>query len=274
MGEEIDPDILTRKGARNRDAIPSTVLKLLNEGKIESANLVEWLAIDHIQLLENTFPQLGLGEMLLPIKAKLDAEKKPSIMSTFRCIGQSVSEHSTAQKTVDDTLGKLQQHLSDSVRGYACFALAHSEKKIPALLQKVKPYAADLHFGVREIAWLSARPTLSTDLDLSIALLQKWSTEEDENVRRFAAEVLRPNGVWCKHLTALKENPEQALPILEPLKNDASKYVRDSVANWLNDASKAQPEFVRTVCQNWTKASTSKETAYIVKRALRTINKK
>ena len=79
--------------------------------------------------------------------------------------------------------------------------------------------------------------------------------------------------MWCKHIEALKETPELALPILEPLKADTSKYVRDSVGNWLNDASKTRPEFVVSLCKKWEKENNSKETAYILKKARRSILK-
>ena len=97
--------------------------------------------------------------------------------------------------------------------------------------------------------------------------------DENENIRRFASEVSRPRGVWCKHIEELKRTPELALSILEPLKSDESKYVRDSVGNWLNDASKTQPDFVKKLCECWENESTTNETKYIIKKALRTINK-
>jgi 3-methyladenine DNA glycosylase AlkC len=92
-------------------------------------------------------------------------------------------------------------------------------------------------------------------------------------VRRFTSELTRPCGVWCSHLTQLKTNPELAIHLLEPLKSDFAKYVQDSVGNWLNDASKSQPDWVRSVCANWLKVSKTKQTEYIVNKALRTLRK-
>jgi 3-methyladenine DNA glycosylase AlkC len=69
----------------------------------------------------------------------------------------------------------------------------------------------------------------------------------------------------------LKTDPELGMTILEPLRSDSSKYVRDSVANWLNDAGKTQPEWVRQLCRRWTKESPTAETAMIIKRATRNL---
>lgn len=58
----VNEDILNRKGARKASDIPEEVFVLLNQGRIESVNLTEWLAVNHISLLENILPSMGLED--------------------------------------------------------------------------------------------------------------------------------------------------------------------------------------------------------------------
>ncbi|CAM2753526.1 hypothetical protein ACSL103130_01215 [Actinomyces slackii] len=122
---------------------------------------------------------------------------------------------------------------------------------------------------MREWVWMAARPTLVSDLDASIDHLADWTQDPSERIRRFASESLRPRGVWATHIAALKEAPERGEPILTPLRADPSRYVQDSVANWINDAAKSRPDWALDLCRRWTTAGENPATERIVKRALR-----
>ncbi|MDO4789499.1 MAG: DNA alkylation repair protein [Porphyromonas sp.] len=267
-------DIKNRKGARSMKKIPSVILKKLNAGEIESVNLTESLAIDQRELLENFLLQSGRMDYLEPILKNVDDANKVSYNAMSEIIGEELLLQ--AGKHGDDQLfSLLRNHLSDMVRCWAAYFIGRDKTlSISELLEKIKPFAADSHFGVREIAWLSVRPRIAEELLPSIEILSSWTSSLDENVRRFSTESTRPQGVWCKHIPLLKESPELALPILEPLRSDGSKYVRESVGNWLNDASKSKPIFVQELCARWCTESDTKETRYIVKKALRTLSKK
>ncbi|MGP5047314.1 DNA alkylation repair protein [Glutamicibacter ardleyensis] len=135
----------------------------------------------------------------------------------------------------------------------------------------LRPAADDQHFAVREWAWMTARPTLTAHLIESITVLSVWTGTDSERIRRFTSEALCPRGVWAKHIAALKHDPELGLQILEPLRSDTSRYVQDSVANWINDASKTQPEWVGQFADRWLQESPTPETTRIVSRGLRSI---
>jgi 3-methyladenine DNA glycosylase AlkC len=169
----------------------------------------------------------------------------------------------------------MARHPSDMVRSWACYAeVAAPRLALATRLKRARRYAVDAHMGVREVAWAAARPFMAAELDRALELLAPWVGHENENQRRFAIEGTRPRGVWCEHIPALKEDPSPGLALLEPVRSDPSRYVQNATANWLNDASKTRPAWVEETCARWTRESSTKETAYIVKRALRTLRKK
>ncbi len=271
----VEQNILNRKGARKAQDIPGEVLELLNLGKIETVNLTEWLVINHIQLIETNFSSLGVPNGVTQIVLKnIQKQKKPSTMSTIKVVGETLYEQFKNSEQFYSVFENLKNHLSDSVRCYAPYLISlNNELDIEEKLNQAKPLVADKHFGVREVVWMALRPEIDKNLKESIKILNKWTNDTNENIRRFTSESTRPRGVWCKHIDTLKENPEIALPILENLKSDSSKYVQDSVGNWLNDASKTKPDFVITLCKKWQKESQTIETEKIIKRAKRTIEK-
>lgn len=269
-------DILQRKGARKVNEVPAEVLEHLNRGTIETVNLTEWLALDQLQLLSHNQGALNLSnESLEAIRENVGQLKKPTAMSTIKVVGAVLFEHYHGTSEYDQLIENLGNHTSDTVRCYTTYLISlNNNLTIGERFHQSKFLIADHHFGVREVVWMALRPMIDEHLSESIDFLSKWSLDEDENIRRFVSEATRPRGVWCKHIDALKETPEVALPLLEPLKSDPAKYVQDSVGNWLNDASKTQPNFVVDLCERWRKESPTKETEKIIKRARRTLDKK
>jgi 3-methyladenine DNA glycosylase AlkC len=124
-------------------------------------------------------------------------------------------------------------------------------------------------FGSSEFA---VREFLRRDLARTLAVMEQWSRDENEHVRRLASEGCRPRLPWSFRLDALILDPSPVAPILENLKEDTSLYVRKSVANHLNDIAKDHPEWVLERVAVWPLANP--HTAWIVKRALRTLIKK
>jgi 3-methyladenine DNA glycosylase AlkC len=260
-----------RKGARSTKDIPEQILVQLHAGAIETVNLVEWLAIDQKKLLETLLKNTKRLHYLNPIITHIEGLKKQTVTTINHAIGTRLLEQTILHKD-KDLFSLMAKHPSDSIRCWSTYFIGNDATlTMVPMLKGIQAFAADTHFGVREIAWMAVRPSIAQNLIESIAILSKWTMHKDANIRRFASEATRPRGVWCAHIGALKQNPALGLPILEPLKTDAVKYVQDSVANWLNDASKTQPQFVKDICKKWAKESKTKETAYIIKRALRSM---
>jgi len=265
----IPEHIRNRKGARSLKDLNPEVIEYLNKGLIETRNLMEWLATDQLALLKLVLKDLGKESWYSDFEVAVNAQKKPSANSNTKVIGQTLGLL-TSDSSIYES---LKTHTSDLVRCWSCWAESTHFDSVSDLINAMKPYVADTHFGVREVVIFASKERMIEDLDTSIDILSMWTKDEDENIRRFAVESLRPIGVWTKKIPTFQEHPKKGISIIKPLKSDSSKYVRDSVANWLNDASKSQPDWVKSICTKWEKESPTKETAYIVKKGLRTINK-
>lgn len=270
----ISDSILQRKGARKLADIPDEVVELIQNGQLESVNLTEWLAVDHIILLQNVLIEFGLHLEKDSIIQRLNELNETKIMKIIPSIAMEWITLLAWKPEVEQSkiYAKIALHSSDSVRCWAAYIIGlNHQLSLEEKLTSMRPFAADHHFGVREIAWMALRESIASDLNKSIGLLQDWVGDEELNIRRFAIELTRPRGVWAKHITQLKENPSLALSLLEAVKSDDAKYVQDSVGNWLNDASKTDPDWVRKICDEWLENSNTKETKRIVTRARRSL---
>jgi 3-methyladenine DNA glycosylase AlkC len=260
-----------RKGARRIADIPPLVMQAINRGELETVNLVEYLAADLQKLLPAVAQQIGLDPEHPELLVTVDALPGLKPMQRHRAIAKALL-HVIGDNA--DCSRQLAGHRSDLARQWAAlFAGLRPNLTLTERLQSARPFAADLHFAVREMAWLAVRDAVAADVPAALALLQPWSHESDPNLRRFASELTRPRGVWCVHLESLKADPAPALALLEPLHADPSRYVQNSVGNWLNDAAKSAPAWVAECSARWLEISQSKATAYICRRGLRTLKR-
>jgi 3-methyladenine DNA glycosylase AlkC len=264
--------LLGRKGAARIALIPAEVLQALNEGLLATANLNEFLAIDLARLTRKVARDIGLEPRAERITDTLAMLGAFAPVKRHRHVARALYDLAEPRADRDAIAHALATHPSDVARSWAAQWIMFSGLTLPEQLRCVRRFAADAHFNVRETAWMAVRDELAGALDEAVTLLQPWVREPDENLRRFASEATRPRGVWCAPIETLKAQPWRALPLIEPLKADPSRYVQNSVANWLNDASKTQPEWVDEVCRRWLAESEAPATAYIVRRALRTLS--
>jgi 3-methyladenine DNA glycosylase AlkC len=241
--------------------VPTAILAELNAGTRESANLAEGLAVDFPTLMAAAVPDVP------PEGAFRLAVGKPSITERMRIAGELVLEH-VGLGGLDAVL----VHGSDTVRGWAAYAIGLApELSLAERFTLIRPLANDSHFGVREWAWMPLRPHIAHDVTRAIRQLEPWVYEASVYLRRFAVEATRPRGVWCEHITELKENPRIGLPLLKPLRSDPERYVQDSVSNWLNDAAKSNPDWVRDLVDGWADGCEDRGTLRICRRAVRSL---
>jgi 3-methyladenine DNA glycosylase AlkC len=241
--------------------IPADVLADLNAGTRQAANLAEGLAVDFVALMGVAVPDVPDEA-----HARLTVGK-PSITQRMRIAGELLLEH-VGLGGLDAVIA----HPSDTVRGWAAYMVGLAPGlSLAERLTLVRPLADDPHFGVREWAWLPLRPHIAADVGRAIRLFEPWVHEESAYLRRFAVEATRPRGVWTEHLPDLKEDPKLGLPLLKPLRADPTKYVQDSVSNWLNDAAKSKPDWVRALVDGWADGCDDRNTLRICRRAVRSV---
>lgn len=254
--------------------VPADVLDGLNNGTLATVNLIEFLALDLPRLALRVARDVGLDPAEPGFASALATLPVLKPMKRHARVALALYQATEAHAEPHRIARALATQLSDTARCWAAQWVGMSGLPLAGQLRAVERFAADPHFGVREIAWMALRDAVVGAPDEAIELLVPWTASRDENLRRFACELTRPRGVWCAQVEAFKNDPARALPLLEPLKADPSRYVQNSVANWLNDASKSQPAWVAALCERWKEESPTAPTRYVIQRALRTLAKK
>jgi 3-methyladenine DNA glycosylase AlkC len=125
----------------------------------------------------------------------------------------------------------------------------------------------------RLTAEFAIRSFLAADLDRTLAAALSFTGHPDEHVRRLASEGTRPRLPWARRVPEVLDRPEATLPILDALHRDPSETVRRSVANHLNDLSRAHPALATATATRWLAGPPDVRTARLVRHALRTLVK-
>lgn len=160
-----------------------------------------------------------------------------------------------------DVDGMFSEHfwlwpLSDFVRD---FATDHWDEAIEACYWLTRCFTSEF----------AIRPQLERYPEKTLEVLQQWTADESQHVRRLCSEGTRPRLPWASRLTLPRD---QVLQILEAMNSDPSKFVQKSVANHLNDLGKYDPDWLLKTMKAWSKAD-DPTTNWIVRHALRSLIK-
>jgi 3-methyladenine DNA glycosylase AlkC len=132
--------------------------------------------------------------------------------------------------------------------------------------------------------WIARYGCTRDDLDTSLDALKEmtkqtmnavsqWSRDPDYHVRRLASEGTRPKLPWSPRITL---PVDAAIPVLDELFADSSRFVTQSVANHLNDITTIDPELALATLGRWRAANRQrpKEMEFLIRQSLRTLIKK
>jgi len=241
----------------------------LSTGALEPRTLTEWTAIDQPHLARLVARDVGADVAFVSRVAGHVADKPLTVR--IRAIARAFVDAVADEAAVIDALAT---HRVGLAREWAAYAVGELESlELTERLALLRTLAKDESFSVREAAWMGFRAHVAADLDLGLRLLGVWVRDPDPKLRRCAVEGTRPRGVWSRHIPELRREPERAAHLLEPVRSDGSDYVRRSVANWINDASKDRPEWAVAVTSRWRRESPTPETEWITRHALRTLRR-
>jgi len=140
--------------------------------------------------------------------------------------------------------------------------LDHFELSMTLLKQMTKCSSSE--FGIRFFLLDAPVKTLS--------VLNSWTKDNNQHVRRLVSEGTRPRLPWAMRLPVFIEDPSPLIDLLENLKDDEKEYVRRSVANNLNDIAKDHPDLVADTAALWMKGA-SRQRKKLIRHACRSLIK-
>ena len=134
------------------------------------------------------------------------------------------------------------------VRMYGVFLFGHLSDDSAILTFMRDEVSKDDNWRVQEVlAKAFDEYCKNKGYENSISVVDEWLSSDNPNTRRAVTEGLR---IWTSR-SYFKDNPQEAIKRIAPLKEDASEYVRKSVGNALRDMSRKFPELISEELKTW-----------------------
>jgi 3-methyladenine DNA glycosylase AlkC len=186
--------------------------------------------------------QDGLAALELKARVEHVATALLATLPPTFATAADVLEASLAPARLDTDLSLLRPG-PDGLAGWAVWPLcAYVARK--GLDQPQRALGCLHALTQRHTAEYAIRPFLLQHARLTFATLRRWVADPSPHVRRLVSEGSRPRLPWGVQLPPLLADPSPTVPLLAALQDDASDYVRRSVANHLNDIAKDHPAVV------------------------------
>lgn len=192
-------------------------------------------AFDAVGFTARTVPQLGA----LELKARIDLIAG----ELWRALGDRDAAESLA------CLVEVAR-AEPPVDGWAAWPLA-AVVELFGTSRPAEALDAMEHVTQRMSCEFAVRPFLRDHYDDTYARLLSFTAHPDERVRRLPSEGTRPRLPWAMKVQRLLDDPHPGLALLHRLRHDPSETVRRSVANHLNDVSRAHPQLVVDTLSGW-----------------------
>jgi 3-methyladenine DNA glycosylase AlkC len=245
---------------------------LIHEGTVRSM-------ASHLQRVDRAFPAARFAERALH---RLDTlELKARAMQLCDALQETLpADFGAAADRLEAALGAPANPLApstptahdDGLRGWSLWAAG--EFVVRRGMQHPERALAALHaFTQRFTAEWAIRPFVERHTELTFATLARWVRDDSVHVRRLVSEGTRPRLPWGMQLRGLIADPSPSLPLLRALQDDASDYVRRSVANHLNDIAKDHPDLIVAWLREHLSGATAERRA-LLRHASRTLIKK
>jgi 3-methyladenine DNA glycosylase AlkC len=207
------------------------------------------------------FPELELKQRIAWIREQLYAYLPKEYQTALEILVKALPAKLDPSKTDNDFGDFIYAPLADYVARYGRDP-QHVKTSLTALKEMTMRFSAEN----------AIRYFLNSFPQKTLEQLSQWTTDSNYHVRRLVSEGTRPKLPWAQKIAI---EPQDALPLLDHLFFDKTRYVTRSVANHVNDISKIHPKLAIDTLQKWqqTGKQSSSEMQYIITHALRTLVK-